>query len=50
MIEPGTLTWKGGTMHHTSTIDLVIASNEAYVSAVEVAPDLFMRYDHETLC
>jgi hypothetical protein len=50
MIEPGTPTWKGGTMHRTSTIDLVIASNEAQVSAVEVASDLFTGSDHETLC
>jgi hypothetical protein len=26
MIEPGTPTWKGGTNHRASTIELVIAS------------------------
>jgi hypothetical protein len=40
MIEPGIPTWKGGTNHRTSTIDLVIASDAANISMVEVASDL----------
>jgi hypothetical protein len=36
-------------MHRTSTIDLVIASNEAELSIVEVASDLFTGSDHKTL-
>jgi endonuclease/exonuclease/phosphatase family metal-dependent hydrolase len=50
MIEPGTPTWKGGTNHRTSTIDLVIASDAANISMVEVASDLYTGSDHETLC
>jgi hypothetical protein len=50
MIEPGTPTWKGGHSHRSSTIDLVIASNSAQVSMVEIATDLYTGSDHETLC
>jgi hypothetical protein len=50
MIEPGTPTWKGGNNHQSSTIDLVIASNQAHVSMAEIASDLYTGSDHETLC
>jgi hypothetical protein len=50
MIEPGTPTWKGGNNHRPSTIDLVIASNAAQVSIVEIGSDLYTGSDHETLC
>jgi hypothetical protein len=50
MIEPGTPTWKGGQIHRSSMIDLVIASNSAQVSMVEIATDLYTGSDHETLC
>jgi hypothetical protein len=50
MIEPGTPTWKGGTNHRTSTIDLVIASDAPNISMVEVASELHTGSDHETLC
>jgi hypothetical protein len=48
--EPGTPTWKGGKNHRPSTIDLVIASNAAQGSIVEIASDLYTGSDHETLC
>jgi hypothetical protein len=50
MIEPGTPTWKGGQSHRSSTIDLVIASNSAQVSMVEIATNLYTGSDHEKLC
>jgi hypothetical protein len=50
MIEPGTPTWKGGQSNRSSTIDLVIASNSAQVSMVEIATYLYTGSDHETLC
>jgi hypothetical protein len=50
MIEPSTPTWKGKKNHRSSTIDLVIASNAAQVSIVEIASDLYTGSDHETLC
>jgi hypothetical protein len=50
MIEPGTPTWKGGINHRSSTIDLVIASNAAQVSIVEIASDRYTGSDHEMLC
>jgi hypothetical protein len=50
MIEPGTPTWKGGLSHRSSTIDLVIASNSAQISMVEIATDLYTGSHHETLC
>jgi hypothetical protein len=50
MIEPGTLTWKDGTNHRTSTINLVIVSDAANMSMVEVASDLYTGSDHEKLC
>jgi hypothetical protein len=50
MIVPGTLTWKGKKNHRPSTIDLVIASNAAQVSIVEIASDLYTGSDHETVC
>jgi hypothetical protein len=50
MIEPGTPTWRGGKNNRSSTIDLVISSNEADVSMMEIASDLYTGSDHETLC
>jgi hypothetical protein len=49
VIEPGTLTWKGGKTHRQGTIDLVIASNAAQVSIVEIASHLYTGSDHEML-
>jgi hypothetical protein len=50
MIEPGTPMWKGRNNQRSSTIDLVIASDEAEVSMAEIAADLFTGSDHKTLC
>jgi hypothetical protein len=50
VIEPGTSTWRGGKNHRSSTIDLVIASNETDVSMAGIASDLYTGSDHETLC
>jgi hypothetical protein len=49
MIELGTPTRKGGQSHRSSTIDLVISSNSAQVSMVDIAIDLYTGSDHETL-
>jgi hypothetical protein len=49
MIEPETPMWKGGHSHRSSTIDLVIASNSAQVSMVEIVTDLYTESVHETL-
>jgi hypothetical protein len=50
MIESGTPTWKGGNNNRSNTIDLVIASNNAQLSMAEIATDLYIGSDHETLC
>jgi hypothetical protein len=50
MIEPGTPTWRGGKNHRTSTIHLVVASNEADISMAEIATDLYTDSDHRTIC
>jgi hypothetical protein len=50
MIEPGTPIWKGGNNPRSSTIDLVITSDEVKVSMVEIAAYLFTGSDHKMLC
>jgi hypothetical protein len=50
MIEPGTPIWKGGKNHRHSTIDLVIASNAAQISIIEIALDINSTSDHELHC
>jgi hypothetical protein len=49
MIEPRTPTSMGRQSHRSSMIDLVISSNSAQVSMIEIATDLYTGSDHETL-
>jgi hypothetical protein len=49
IIDPCISSWKGEKNHRPSTIDLLIASNATQVSIIEIASDLYMGSDQETL-